>query len=529
MSAIAIPEIKMHERGKGAGGTQRGLADFGRNLFISVGVDTRFKKFQSMYRDDRVAFVYDCLPELRDTFAPYQEEILANFDMGHRRQAIRGPHGLGKTLIAAILVHHTLLTTEEDATVPTLASVERQLKRYLWPEVHKIAKLLNWRTIGRDPYGRDEMMNLSIRTNGGVSEAFSVASGDAAAIEGAHASRLFYIFDESKSVVDPMWDAAEGAFSTEGAATLGGSSDGGECYWLAISTPGAARGRFYEIHAKKEGLEDWLTRHVTIDEAVAAKRVDPKWVDKRARQWGTNSSIFKNRVLGEFAVDSAEGVIPLEWVEAAMQRWRDWDDEGRPGEGLGRRIIGVDTARFGVDKTVFADRVNDRVERLYSYARQPVTTTAGYLKPLAKQASEVHIEMDSGLGASVFDILNSEEDMFSKTMNLIDIYMGAGTTYMDRTHTFRFNNVRSAAWWHVRELLDPENGGEVALYPSDILLGDLAAPRYEIKYWHSDLTIFVEPKEKIAKADRLGRSTDEGDAVVLSFWDDAGGGGGVVF
>ena len=66
--------------------------------------------------------------------------------------------------------------------------------------------------------------------------------------------------------------------------------------------------------------------------------------------------------------------------------------------------------------------------------------------------------------------------------------------------------------------------------PPDVsLLGDLVAPKYEIKYYHGELAIFVEPKENIKKADRLGRSTDLGDAVVLAFWDVSGGGGGIVF
>lgn len=132
----------------------------------------------------------------------------------------------------------------------------------------------------------------------------------------------------------------------------------------------------------------------------------------------------------------------------------------------------------------------------------------------------------------------SEQDPWNPSLNLIQIYMGAGTAAMDKTGIFRFNCVRSAAWWHMRELLDPESGYEIMLPPDDLidnlpsdisLLGDLVAPRYEIKYFHGALTIFVEPKENIKKADRLGRSTDLGDAVVLSFWDDSGGGGGIVF
>ena len=531
-SPVLVPELHLAQRGKGAGGKRKGLSDLGKGIYASVGRNTRFNQFQKTYRDDRVAFVYDCLPRLRETLAPYQEEILANFDMGIRRQAVRAPHGSGKSLIAALCVHHMLLSTEDDATVPTLASVWRQLEKYLWPEIHKVAKLLDWETIGRSPYTRDELMNTSIKLHhsAGISEAFAVASGDAALIEGAHAARLFYIFDESKSVEDTMWDAAEGAFATENAVMLGAyGQQAGECYWLSISTPGTPVGRFYDIHSRKEGYDDWLVRHISIEEAIAAGRVDRKWMEQRARQWGRNSPMFKNRVLAEFAASESDSVIPLELVEAAMQRWEDWDARGRPGAGLGLRRIGVDTARMGDDKTVFAIRVDQRIEDFHVYERQPVTMTAGFLKPVAQTAQETLIEMDSGLGAGVYDILMSEQDPYSPNMNLMQVYMGAGTSATDSTGLMRFNCVRSAAWWHLREKLDPESDYELMLPPNDYLKGDLVAPGYKLDYFHGYLSIYVEPKDNLKKADRLGRSTDHGDAVVLAFWDEVAGGGGVVF
>lgn len=529
MRNLIIPDIVADARGYGRGGAQKGLQEFGRGIYLRVGYGTKFGKFQYTYRDDRVAFAYDCLPQLRATFALYQEEILSYFDEGYRRVAVRGPHGLGKTLVAAILTHHLLLTTKEDAKVPTLASVWRQLDKYLWPEIHKVASLLDWQVIGRDPYTRDELMVHSIRTNGGLSEAFAVTSGDAALIEGAHASRLMYIFDESKTINASMWDAAEGAFATEDALMLGVGGVG-ECFWFAISTPGGADGRFWQIHSRKEGYDDWLVRHVTLDEALDAGRIGRNWVAMRGRQWGTDSAVYKRRVLGEFASGDYGNLIPLDHIEQAMQRWRDWDAIGRPRAGQGRRIMGVDVARFGGDKTAFAERVAMRLEALHVYGKQRTTVSAGHLRPFCDISQEIRIEMDSGLGASVFDMLSSDVgDPYSHN-NLIPIFMGAGTSLIDESGIFRFNCVRSAAWWNMRELLDPDNEHNVMLCPSDTLTGDLAAPTYEVEYMHGFLTICVEPKEAIRKSSRLGRSTDEGDAVVIAFFDkhSHGGGKGVV-
>ncbi|MEV5959030.1 hypothetical protein AB0M11_35725 [Streptomyces sp. NPDC051987] len=81
---------------------------------------------------------------------------------------------------------------------------------------------------------------------------------------GAHADSLCSLIDEAKIVPDGTWHAIEGALS-------GGRMDGlPEAFALAVSTPDPPAGRFYEIHKRAPGLEDWHTRHVTLEEAVAA-------------------------------------------------------------------------------------------------------------------------------------------------------------------------------------------------------------------------------------------------------------------
>ena len=144
-----------------------------------------------------------------------------------------------------------------------------------------------------------------------------VASDTPAYIEGAHADHLLYIFDEAKAIKDDIFDAAEGAFSGVG-------QPGHEALALSISTPGAPVGRFYDIHARRPGHENWWPRHIRIEEAVAAGQVGALWVREHAALWGVTSPIYRNRVCGEFAADDADGVIPLAWVEPAFDRWHAW-------------------------------------------------------------------------------------------------------------------------------------------------------------------------------------------------------------
>ena len=222
------------------------------------------------YRGDPVAFLHDLVSwRPGESPAPYQDEILAEL-VQRRRVAVRGPHGLGKSMIAAIAVLWFALS-RDDWKAPTTASAFRQLSKYLWPEIHKWARRLRWDRIGREPFDHHrELQVLGLKLPGG--EAFAVASDDAAMIEGAHARRLLYVFDEAKTIPADTWDAAEGAFATAGEAT------GDEALALAISTPGAPSGRFYDIHSRRPGYEDWWVRHVKLEEAIRAGRVSEEWV-----------------------------------------------------------------------------------------------------------------------------------------------------------------------------------------------------------------------------------------------------------
>jgi hypothetical protein len=87
-----------------------------------------------------------------------------------------------------------------------------------------------------------------------------------------------------------------------------------------------------------------------------------------------------------------------------------------------------------------------------------------------------------------------------------------GTKERDKSGEIGFVNKRAAAWWALRELLDPAGDGEIALPPDDELTGDLTAPQWTVQ---SGGRILIESKDDIRK--RLGRSTDAGDAVVMAF------------
>ncbi len=402
---------------------------------------------------------------------PYQAEIL-DAVLKYRRVAVRSPHGGGKTSVAAWLVLWAVVNFGLDFKVITTASAWRQLARFTWPEIHKWYRQARWPLVGKKP----ELLALSIKADGG--EAFAVASDKADLIEGAHATKLLYILDEAKAIPEAIWDAIEGAFAF------------GDCYALAISTPGNRSGRFYEIHRRARGLEDWWTRHIRLDEAIAAHRVSAEWIAARKRQWGEYSPVYQARVLGEFPEQSDDALISLAWIEAARERELQPTDDP---------VAGLDVARFGSDDSALIIRHGPCVLSIEVWAGHDTMLTAGRAK-----ATGVSVNVDIiGVGSGVYDRLR-EQNHPCQSVNV-------GEAASDSEH---FANLRAEIYWHLRERFQT---GEIDMTRIsrthyDRLSGELTALKFK---YTSAGKIALEAKDEMKK--RLGYSPDLADALALAF------------
>lgn len=455
------------------------------------------------YYDDPAGFAREAITwKAGRSLAPYQAEILAEIP-ARKRVSARGCHGLGKSTASALAVLWFALTRDaagRDWKCVTTAGAWRQLTHFLWPEIRKWSRLIRWDFLGIPPMREGhELLVLSMKLKHG--EAFAAASNKPEKIEGAHGDSVMYVFDESKAILAETFDAAEGAFS-------GASEDADlEAFALAMSTPGEPNGRFYDIHRHAPGLDDWWARHVTLEEAIAAGRVSREWAERRLLQWGADTAVYNNRVLGEFWSSDEDGVIPLSWIEAANERWHAWDDAGRPERG-GPHIHGVDVARSGTDKTIIALRDAWVIKELRESSRETTMATTGRVAGLLNADPKSTAVVDViGIGSGVYDRLR-EQGLRAEAFNA-----SAGTRRKDATGEFHFTSTRSASAWNLRELLDPSRDPEAALPPDDELTGDLTAAHWRVV---SGGKIQVELKEEIKK--RIGRSPDKGDAVIIAMW-----------
>jgi len=466
---------------------------------------TAYTRFQKRYQFDCAAFAQECIVWApNEGLTVYQIEIMEAL-VKHKRICVRGPHGLGKTALASIIILWFALTRDgKDWKAATTASVYHQLTQYLWPEIHKWVSRLRWDKIGRPPFREArEITQLSLKLTSGAAFAMSpgknaLDTGKTAGMEGAHADHLLYLFDESKAVPDPAFDSAEGAFSTDT-----------EAYAVAISTPGDPFGRFYDIQMRKPGYSDWWVRHVTKDECIAAGQMSPQWAELRAQQWGEESATYINRVLGDFAEgQEAIGVIPRAWVQLARARHRAMIDSTEARTNAENTIEG-----YGVDigsspnRTILGARYPLGV---YSVEMLPATIDLMVLAERVAQFSRPRnrwVRVDSvGLGAGVYDRLR-HMGVRVEPFDARDSAQGK----RDRTGEIEFPAMRSYAYWYLRDLLNPAYGFPITLPDDQELEDELCAHTWKQrdsgKYQVSD-------KDFIQK--RIGRSPDKADAVVIA-------------
>jgi hypothetical protein len=199
-------------------------------------------------------------------------------------------------------------------------------------------------------------------------------------------------------------------------------------------------GRFYEIHRRAPGLEDWWVRHVKVEEAMAAGRISQQWVDMRRKQWGADSALFANRVLGEFHASDEDSLIPLSWVDAAIERWTLWDEAGRPELALQHpQVEGVDVARSGKDSTVFAHRVGYLITGFELHNSEDTMKTAARVSPLIHESDGerprvVGVIDTIGVGAGVYDRLRELK------LPVVPYTGSAKTSFRDQTGEYGFPN-----------------------------------------------------------------------------------------
>lgn len=200
--------------------------------------------------------------------------------------------------------------------------------------------------------------------------------------------------------------------------------------------------------------------------------------------------------------DDAYQVIPRGWVRAAFKRWEQMPRPDLP------KVVGLDVARGGDDKTVIAERYGNWFDELQKHPGRSTPDGQSVVSLLSislTNGGSANIDV-IGVGASAYDLARQ------RRLHVQAVNFAESSNARDKGGSLRFVNKRAECYWRFREALDPNSGAEIALPYDPELEADLCAPR-----WQSQANgIKIESKDDIRK--RIGRSPDCADAVVLSWY-----------
>ena len=447
-----------------------------------------YAQLYERYHNDMEGFARDLF--FSPGFDDWQREISEKFydDVKHLFFARASGHGTGKSYFAAIAALHFLLFNDDVGIVVTSntrAQLINKFGRELAYQVNKgllteyfevtatkvYRKLFNGKT--------DQTAFIELATNNPTNvEAFS----------GLHPKNILMIADEC-SGLDPGIHQAILSSTPK-------NVPGAKRRLLYFGNPLRASGVFYDIFHNPKIKKNWDTGHLN---ALECRYSDKEYCQLLIDSYGEKSNQVRTRVYGLFPTTGADALISSDAIDAAVTR--ELEPYLYRAEPI---IMGVDCARKGDDLSVIIKRQGG-----YVYP-DIVTIEENTVTELARRVFEVYnnttprpakIVVDAiGIGAGVYDILNEWK------LPVVE-FIASQAAY----DTKRYNNLRTETYFELKELIE---NGKCKLPDNPVLLDDLRALTYD---YNKRLQLRVVGKDVIKP--ELGRSTDLGDAVMLTMHD----------
>lgn len=388
------------------------------------------------------------------------------------RIAVASGHGIGKTALTAWIILWAMSTRPHLRGVIT-ANTQNQLKDKTWAELalwHKKAINSHW----------FERTATKIYQTGHPDTWFCSAVAwskeNPEAFAGLHAEHVLLIFDEASAIDSLIYETAEGAMTTKGAI------------WLCFGNPTRNSGKFFEIHHR--GRHRWICKQIDSRVAKTTNKAElASWIE----DYGEDSDFVRVRIKGEFPKAGDNQLIPSDIVEKAAIR------EVSPDLfSFAPKVMGVDVARFGDDKSVIVRRQGLFAHELKKMRMTDTMTLSGIVANEIDVFKPDAVFIDAGgVGGGVIDRLRQ-----LGYRNITEVDFGGSPT--DK----KYFNKRAEMWCNLRDWL--KNGR----IPQDRdLASDLTAPEF---FYRGDTgTIQLEKKDDMKR--RGLSSPDCGDALALTF------------
>lgn len=373
---------------------------------------------------------------------------------------------MGKTICSVMtLIHAALATDKRDARFGYLAPYLKQAKGVAWDYLKKFSRPVPGATINEGELSIGYPTGARIRLFGG---------DNSEALRGLYFDGV--VIDEMADLRPEVW----GAIIRPALSDRRG-------WAFFIGTPKGVN-QFSELYqfAVSGRDPDWIGMMFRADETGL---IDP--AELTSAQAAMSDAQYRQEMLCDFAASSDNTLITIDEVSAACARaMTEGECAGMP------RVIGIDVARFGDDRSV--------IQRRWGLcALEPLVFQGLDNMQLAGRAAQEitlwkpdAVFVDAGRGEGVIDRLRQLG------------YGPIGVNFGGKPADSHYANKRSEIWDLMAKWI--RAGG--ALPPSLELKSDLCVPTYA---FDAAGRMKLESKDDI-KARGL-RSTDLGDALAVTF------------
>lgn len=438
----------------------------------------------------------------------------------NRRTAEVGANGTGKDYTSGMLMLWWMYSWD-DAMAIVYGPTTRQVNEIIWKEGRVAFKGANVRLPGRMYDGSSKYVISDFREASGFS---SDSSATGAGIQGFHAGHMLVIVTE-----------AHGVSQNEIDSLIRLNPD----RMLLTGNPLSSGGEFYDAFHSKSDIYNTITisafdtPNLQEGKTIIPGMATVEMVEERAREFGEESPMYRQSILGEFPKDDMASIIPLSKAYEAVDRDLDvccpsWfmdvsddlftpnrmihpDDCAVPecvngymnGADPGSAMLGVDIARYGEDTTVIAYRRGPVIRFLWKGKGKSLMETVTAIREILESRPEIDMCVidDTGLGGGVTDRLRELEFEAS----IVAFTAGARAEEPDK-----FNNATMEAWWKMREAFVLDDNADIQR--DELFIAQVSTRKYKTQ---SDKTIRLESKDEMKG--RLRKSPDEADAVAMTY------------
>lgn len=436
---------------------------------------------------DPVVFVRDNFKVEPDLWQQEALRAWGSDDPDKKRISLQACVGPGKTAVLSWCGWQFLACHAEPGHYPKGAAVSitgDNLASNLWPEFARwqdespfLLKAFQW-TKSRI-FAKEKPATWFLDARSWSKTANAEEQGRT--LSGLHSKYVFVLLDESGEIPVSVLKAGEQIMSTHGRKKM-----------IQAGNPTSLDGILYAAATTLSHL--WYVIRITNDpdDPMRSPRTDKEWARQQIETFGKDNPWVMSSILGKFPPSSINSLLGPDEIRDAMKRHYKED-----AYMYSQKRLGVDVARFGLDRTVIFPRQGIAAFKPIEMRNARNNEIAArVIAAKIKWGSELEfIDDTGGFGGGVIDSMREGGNH--------GIPVCAAGKAIDQ----RYKNKRAECWFRAADWV--KKGGALPNMP------ELVKEASTATYTFIGGKFQLEPKDLIKK--RLGFSPDYWDALSLTF------------